>query len=286
MTRNLRFLVTINTSGSWPEIVSRLFPHRGRFSSMPHLHVLDDFIEEIRNKEPVLREGEDPPDSDYDLYCEKCQGHRRMTIHCLYLAPRIRQAWMSEFHELPLELVPSCFRLTCVQCKADSIAVIYEGPTGPTLAILRSTRGGMTSRHTPPAVSYYLDQAARAQNVGAFSAAVVMYRSALEQLLVQQGYSDGTCGTKIGKLLSDQKAGKAPKWVDQLHEDDLHVLNRLGNGAVHANGGDISKQEVLDAELYAAVTLTFEAVLDAAYERPKREAERRAKLAAAAAKMR
>ena len=249
---------------------------------MPHLHVLEDFVEQLGKLDSIHTRGHAGV-SAYDLYCEGCRGYRRMSIRRFFRQEE--QLLLPPVDALGM-LTPSCFGLSCVQCSAASLAVIYKGSEGPTLAILRSTRGGLASQHTPPAVSYYLEQAARAQSVGALSAAVVMYRSALEQLLVDQGFTKGTCGTKIGDLFAAKEAGKDPKWVDQLHEDDLTVLNRLGNGAVHANGGDISKQAVIDADLYAAVTLTFEALLEVVYERPKREEERRAKLNAAAAKMR
>lgn len=249
---------------------------------MPNLHVLEDFADEIRVLEWSMSGNQPPPVSESNLYCERCRGPRRMQVQYLYRP-------VSEpliFGDPGAGLTPSCFKLRCVQCKAVSIAVIFEGPSGPTLAILRSTRGGMSSEHTPTAISYYLDQAARAQSVGALSAAIVMYRSALEHLLFEQGYKNGMCGKQLEALFKDKENGKAPAWASQLHDDDLTVLNKLGNGAVHANGGDVSKQQAIDAELYAAVTVTFEALLEAVYERPRREAERRAKLTAAAAKLR
>jgi hypothetical protein len=82
------------------------------------------------------------------------------------------------------------------------------------------------------------------------------------------------------------KEGTAPRWARDLNPEDLHVLNRLGNGAVHTNGGDITKQQEIDHDLVTAVALTFEGLLEMVYERPKKDEERRKRLAEAAGKLR
>lgn len=215
-----------------------------------------------------------------DLYCEECCGRRRMYA---------RRYFIDGSGEISDEIVrrtPSGYQLTCVQCGKSVLAVIYSGPSGSQLALLRSTCGGGATKHTPKEVAYYLDQAARAQSVGAFSAAVVMYRSALEHLLYEQGFTDGMCNAKIKALEDATAAGTAPSWAKDLDPDEMRVLNRLGNGAVHTNGGDITKQQEIDHDLVIAIALTFESLLELVYERPKRQEERRNRLAAVAAKLR
>jgi hypothetical protein len=114
-----------------------------------------------------------------------------------------------------------------------------------------------------------------------------MYRAALEHVLFLAGYTDGTCGRKLNELERDLASGAArlPHWARELTTDDLRLLKDLGDGAVHPNDGDVTKQAALDRQLLIAVSLTFAALLDAAYERPAAEDARKKKLEAAVAAM-
>jgi hypothetical protein len=132
--------------------------------------------------------------------------------------------------------------LTCVQCDTNFTAVIYDGPDGRSLALLPSTYGGLTTPHTPPGVAYYLDQAQRSQSTGANSAAVAMFRGALEHLLFEQGFTKGTCGTKLIDLEKAVAAGTAPKWANELDGEFLQVMKKLGDGPIHPGDGDVGKQ--------------------------------------------
>jgi hypothetical protein len=105
-------------------------------------------------------------------------------------------------------LTPSLFRLACVQCDAGFTLMIYAGGSGPSLAVLPSVGGGLATPNTPAGVRYYLDQAARAHSVGGNSAAVAMFRAALELLLLDQGYKDRMLGPKLQALEKDITAGR------------------------------------------------------------------------------
>jgi hypothetical protein len=118
----------------------------------------------------------------------------------------------------------------------------------------------------PPAVAFYLDQAYRAEAAGARSAAVAMYRGALEHLLFEQGYEDGMLGKKLEKLEEDVGAGTAPTWARDLETEFLTVLKDLGNAAIHPNDGDVSRHAELDADPLARVKETFLHVLFLVYE--------------------
>jgi hypothetical protein len=128
------------------------------------------------------------------LHCPKCGGSRRMDMGLWYRS--------SEFGTDP----PVLATLHCGQCDTLFTAVLYEGPDGPALAVLPSTRGGLTTPHTTPGVAYYLDQAQRAYSIGANSAAVTMFRGALEHLLFEQGFKDGMCGKKLNDLKAATEA--------------------------------------------------------------------------------
>jgi hypothetical protein len=93
------------------------------------------------------------------------------------------------------------------------MVLVHEGPNGIEIVAIPSAYGGVSTPNTPAAVAYYLDQAERSQAVGALSAAVAMYRAALEQLLFDQGYRDGMLAQKITKLIADEKP---PRWFEDL----------------------------------------------------------------------
>ncbi|MDX2197439.1 MAG: DUF4145 domain-containing protein [Phycisphaerae bacterium] len=171
-------------------------------------------------------------------------------------------------------LAPSIFNLSCVQCQSRLIAVIYRGPDGPALAMLSEHHGGLRTAHTPPAVAYYLDQAHRSHSVGANSAAIAMYRGALEQLLFDQGYKNGMLGKKLSDLSDARKAGAAPKWAMELEDEFLALIKDLGNGSIHPNDGDVAKQSILDSECIADVAETFMHLLYIVYEIPHQRDKR------------
>jgi hypothetical protein len=206
------------------------------------------------------------------LFCPKCGDSRRMDM-----ALRHRP---NNLDKRP----PILATLHCVQCDTSFTAVLYRGPNGPALAVLPSTHGGLTTPHTPPGVGYYLDQAQRAHSVGANSAAVAMFRGALEHLLFEQGFTKGMCGTKLADLETAIKAGTAPKWANELNTEFLNVMKQLGDGSIHPNDGDIKKHEVLDSELIAKVRHTFQMLLFLIYEVPLKKAERLDALKAAVIK--
>ncbi|MDY7229756.1 DUF4145 domain-containing protein [Hyalangium rubrum] len=153
------------------------------------------------------------------------------------------------------------------------------------MAVFPNVMGGLSTQHTPKAVAYYLDQAARAQSAGARSAAIAMYRSALEHLLEDQGFKDGMCGQKVSKLEKAIKDSNAPAWAKDLDPQVMRVLSHLGNGVLHTNGGDITKQENATPELVQAIMVTFEELLEVVYEQPAARAARQRILTEAASKM-
>ncbi len=181
---------------------------------------------------------------------------------------------------------PWLFTGRCGQCHAAFVGLLYRHARQHAYVFLPASPGGLATPHAPAAVAYYLDQAHRAANIGAQSAAVAMYRAALEQLLFEQGYRDGMLHAKVTKLESDVSAGGGPAWARDLDPAFLHVVKELGNSAVHPNGGEIAKQDALDAQLVRAVRETFVELLDRIYEEPHRRGARLAALRAVADQMR
>jgi hypothetical protein len=193
-----------------------------------------------------------------------------------------------QFRSLPYildSLIPSLFLLACVQCDSQFTLLIYAGSNGPGLAILPSVEGGLSTPHTPDGVRYYLDQAARSHGIGSNSAAIAMFRAALEFLLLHQRYTDWMLGPKIQAFERDIVAGSAPKWAQDLDTEFLKVIKDLGNAAIHAEDADVSKQNALDSELYVRVAQTFQELLDLIYEAPERKSNRLSGLRATAASL-
>lgn len=215
------------------------------------------------------------------MLCPKCGDQRKMSITCLYAnlmkGEHLKQIQLTTtmsggtfedaISSVLKQLTPSLWRYQCLQCSSEFIATIYYGPTGRTIAIHSPTFGGLATPNTPETVAYYLDQANKSQLAGAMSAAMAMYRAALEHLLYEQGYNDvRQLGPKIQKLIADIKAGNAPKWANELDTDILDCINKIGNASIHPNNGDITKQEHLDSELLASMSEVFSLLLFIVYE--------------------
>jgi len=103
--------------------------------------------------------------------------------------------------------------LECLQCGAGFVAVWYalgdnSGDEGRLAVLPRFGRGGVSMPATPDGVAYYLTQASLSQSVGALSAAVGMYRAAVEQILLDQGYTRPMLGPKLADLETDIQARK------------------------------------------------------------------------------
>jgi hypothetical protein len=157
------------------------------------------------------------------MYCAGCGGYRRIAIEQIYTRwkPPTSQAGQQTSgltdDELLRKMAPSVYIFACVQCDARSTALLYAGPDRQIqLAVFPDHRGGLSTPRTPSGVAFYLDQANRAQSGGALSAAVAMYRAALEHLLFEQGYTDRTCGAKLAQLDAAIADGTAPRWAHEL----------------------------------------------------------------------
>jgi hypothetical protein len=84
------------------------------------------------------------------------------------------------------------------------------------------------------------------------------------------------------KIADLEAATSPPRWRDQIDTEYFEVMKALGNAAIHPNDGDVERQSVLDRELLLQVRALFEELLDVIYERPAKEAARKAALKAAA----
>lgn len=221
------------------------------------------------------------------MHCGVCGGSRRMKIHQIYPEPVVpvfsvaSGAWTRPPHPS----IPRLFLYVCVQCQQQFTTVLYKGPAGASLVVLPSVRGGLSTEHTPQAVAYYLDQAARSEATGAQSAAVAMYRSALDCLLQEQGFKGRMAGDKLRDMTEAIQAKQAPAWAMDLEKDFLDQIKLLGDGGLHSDDLDVAKQQALDVQVLATVQTTFAMLLLLVYEVPHAKQENLMRLKAATAQL-
>jgi hypothetical protein len=215
-----------------------------------------------------------------ELFCPKCGNIRRCDV--------IQVTWDSKFYincyldKVDFGELPYLFKATCLQCGSETLLLLYNGPEEVELAVLHNTYSGCVTPNSPKEVKYYIDQAYRSRSVGAVSAAMAMYRSALEWLLYEQGFKSGMLGQKISELEAVIKKHTAPKWAIEIDTAFLTAIKDIGNGAMHTNGGDITKQKNIDKDLLELVDVVFAELLDKIYEQPIRSSSNLAKLKAKA----
>lgn len=213
------------------------------------------------------------------MYCTTCGHSHRMDVAVLYgptCEPVEVDGQPGELKYAVTEdsMAPSLYQFICGECRTRYTALVYPSLNGSSLAVFPYSGGGLSTPRTPKSVAFYLDQAHKAQSVGALSAAVTMYRAALEHILFEQGFKVRMLGPKIAALKKAIEDGNAPAWARDLDIEFVEVLGELGNYSIHPNDGDIEKQRAFDAPLVARVKDALVELLDLVYEVPARRAER------------
>ena len=214
-------------------------------------------------------------------FCSRCALARR---HYIYLRATSRPSQAINYASKPLEqFCPAVFCYKCQECDSKSFASLLMAKDMPHLTIFPEDFGGIRTEHTPPAVSYYLNQAWRAENSEARSAAASMYRAALEHILFDQGFKNGMLNSKIRELETAIASKSGPSWSAELDSELLHLLKTIGNGSIHPNNGNIEAQKALDEELLRVIGAIISALLEIIYELPSKKAEIKGRLLNAAA---
>jgi len=162
------------------------------------------------------------------MHCTTCSREMTMIVVALYMSPGKSGPHGMVMPHDRRTLPPSLFQSRCVHCESTWTVVAYRAPDETSLAIFGDTHGGLSTPHTPGSVAYYLDQAYKAQAASAHSAAVAMYRAALEHLLYQQGYHIRELGRKIEALEKAIVAGTAPTG----HAGWTHATSRSSRTSV------------------------------------------------------
>ncbi len=110
--------------------------------------------------------------------------------------------------------------------------MLYDGGNGTSFCIFSQDGLSISTLHSPEKVAFYLEQADSGQAASAFAPALVMYRSALHELLADQNFK-GTLHAKIAKLQDKIDKGTAPDWALGIDPIVFKVIKYLGDVHMH-----------------------------------------------------
>lgn len=175
--------------------------------------------------------------------------------------------------------LPALLSFSCRECRTRFYGMLYAkklatGELEPDIIVIPEVAGGIRTPNTIPEVAYYLDQAHRSSTIGARSAAVAMYRSAIEMMLFHEGYEMKMLGPKVSALKNDFQGNTGKPWVQQIEPEVIDVLNQLATWAIHPNNGAIERQTAFDKNLLLAIEASIKQLLHEVYERTKEREER------------
>jgi hypothetical protein len=199
-----------------------------------------------------------------DRYCNKCFGERRhhIQMNCSNVKT------INYANDIFKQLCPAVFNTKCTQCDSRTWAMFSI--VNKKVSLVRSSEniGSFVTEHTPDTVKFYLNEAAKSYDANACSAAATMYRSALEQILIEQGFKGGVLNDKLKNLQKQIDEGSAPKWTNDLDTQFLDLLRSIGNGSVHSEEDVLQKQQAIDDELLNSIEFVVLGLLELIYEQP------------------
>lgn len=158
----------------------------------------------------------------------------------------------------------------CCHCENYSNVLIYKENSKPSISVIHEKYDISSSNDIPYNITYYINEALKCKNVNAYSASVAMYRTALDNLLYDNGYTQNKLASKISQLEEDKASGKDDSWLYFINEESLDTLRQLGNYSVHPNNGNINIQEAFyDEKFIHSINKMFKIILDCIYIKPK-----------------
>jgi hypothetical protein len=145
----------------------------------------------------------------------------------------------------------------------------------PDIATFPSRIGGLATPHTPEIVAYFVNQAYLAQSVRAYSAALAMYRTALDKMLSSFG-AKNNLKKKIAILERQYEETRTPRWVRSLTPEALNILKEIADSQMHAN--DVVKESALEADFLHDVQIIFGFLLFKMFEEEEQKKSLKSKL--------
>lgn len=134
------------------------------------------------------------------------------------------------------------YKHTCAQCENEIFLIKHPVDGQSSLTFVYNAEIQYDWSCVPDGINYYMAQAFKSRSVGANSAAMAMYRSALEWLLFSLGFKEKDLNIRIDKF------GKS-EYSEKIGTEFMDILRLLGNNAVHVNDGDLSLQKSFDDDL-------------------------------------
>jgi hypothetical protein len=116
-------------------------------------------------------------------------------------------------------------------------------------------------------------------SVKAYSAVFAMYRSALDCILLNQGYQGRQLGDKINELKEDLKQNSGPTWAKEIDSSVLDDLSKMGSSSLHADAGNFEVEKNLTSEDVLLAESHLREILYCVYEKDEERKEKRERLA-------
>lgn len=160
----------------------------------------------------------------------------------------------------------SLIAFICQQCSSKLVGLIFDHEDPKYVLLSLDLVTGRSLSKTPTRVLHFVDQAQKCQLAGAYGAAVAMYRVALEQILHDQGYTNGMLNQKIEELATKIDAGSAKGWELNWDSEMLHTLRKIGNLLIHPK--NLNALIESDEELAYSSKAVIEFMLHEIYELP------------------
>ena len=134
------------------------------------------------------------------------------------------------------------YKHTCAQCENEIFLIKHPVDGQSSLTFVYNAEIQYDWSCVPDGINYYMAQAFKSRSVGANSAAMAMYRSALEWLLFSLGFKEKDLNIRIDQF-------EESEYSEKIGTEFMDILRLLGNNAVHVNDGDLSLQKSFDDDL-------------------------------------
>lgn len=198
--------------------------------------------------------------------CKNFMNRKYNTIHKEYTGEynTIHKEYTDEYkldltkmflYEILKEVLPSpiIYRVKCMECNSINYLIIIGGSqnTGTIIfngneIIINEACEGTFNKYIPNSITYYLKEASKCKYAKAYTAAIVMYRTTLENILYENGYKENSLKQSIDKLEKDKKNGESPIWSFYIDETILNIIRKVGNLAAHSNCVEVLCKENIE----------------------------------------
>jgi hypothetical protein len=216
---------------------------------------------QLTDKEAIEKLLESASSENLNSYCSACKKHRYFKTGFL---PTSAVHWTPKELAQNLNLTPFAVWLQCDHCSIIFWSFGYQQKESGKVASFSNRTYSNGSLHAPEEVNRFLDEANKCKAVGAIVAAIAMYRSALEHILIFEGFTTGLLSEKIADLEAALTLNNGPKWSNKVTTEIMSTIKNLGNTSIHAKTVDqLKEMNTMDLNKYQIV---FDYLLFVIYE--------------------